>query len=161
MVEFRDIPGTNGLYKATNDCRIWSEVQHRFLKQRTDKCGYKHVDIKKNGVRMPYRVNRLVFEAFYRQLQPNEEAHHINQIRDDNRPINLVAKDKVVHVTMHDTGVKQSKETIMKRTKSMLETKEKNGTLHKQAWNKGKSWSQQTRLKMRLAKLGKKRGVVV
>lgn len=157
MVEFRDIPGTNELYKATNDCRIWSEVQHRFLKQRTDKYGYKHVDIKKNGVRMPYRVNRLVFEAFYRQLQPNEEVHHINQIRDDNRPINLVAKDKVVHVTMHDTGKKQSEET--KRKRSIALTGRKLSEEHV-AKLKGRVVSQQTRLKMRLAKLGKKRGVV-
>ena len=153
MVEYRDIPGTDGLYQATNDCRIWSVKRKMFLKQQTDSYGYKHVDLRKDGVRMPYRVNRLVFEAFYRRLQTNEQAHHINQIRDDNRPTNLVGWDKSYHVTMHDTGVKQSEETKAKRSKALTGRKLSEEHVAKL---KGRVISQQTRQKMRLAKLGTK-----
>lgn len=59
-------------------------------------------------------VNRLVFEAFYRRLLPNEDCHHINEIRDCNISTNLVAKDKCLHVREHHLGKPQSQQTRKK-----------------------------------------------
>ena len=49
-----------------------------------------------------FYVHRLVFEAFYRRLLPNEDCHHINSIRDCNLSTNLVARIESIHVAEHN-----------------------------------------------------------
>lgn len=50
--------------------------------------------------------HRVVWEeANGRSLQPNEHVHHINGIRDDNRPENLVALTKWAHAKLHGPEV--------------------------------------------------------
>ena len=66
------------------------------------KNGYYQVDLRKKGQKpKKYRINRMVFEAFYRRLLPNEQVHHINKIRTCNQVTNLVAKDKFEHLREH------------------------------------------------------------
>ena len=40
-------------------------------------------------------------EILGRRLKPNEIVHHINHVREDNRPENLCVMDKVDHYLMH------------------------------------------------------------
>lgn len=87
----------------------------------------------------PVGVHRLVFEAFYRRLLPNEDCHHINGIRDCNIWTNLVAKDKSIHLHDHKIGVKQTEEHKRNKANTRI----------------GKKHSQQAKLKMSLAKKGK------
>lgn len=47
-------------------------------------------------------VHRLVAEEkIGRRLQPNEEVHHINEIRTDNRPENIEVLSKSEHMRLH------------------------------------------------------------
>ena len=43
-------------------------------------------------------------EKLGRKLQPNEHAHHINENKLDNRPENLEAVDKFLHIQSHKKG---------------------------------------------------------
>lgn len=48
--------------------------------------------------------HRLVMEEVLgRPLTPNEDVHHINGVKDDNRPENLVALTKSQHHRLHGT----------------------------------------------------------
>jgi len=48
--------------------------------------------------------HRLIWEeANGRLLKPNEDVHHINGVKDDNRPENLVALTKSAHHRLHGT----------------------------------------------------------
>lgn len=60
--------------------------------------GYRHYEI--NGIK--YREHRSIIEAkIGRNLTYNEVVHHINGIKDDNRPENLMIMDRSKHSSMH------------------------------------------------------------
>jgi hypothetical protein len=49
--------------------------------------------------------HRLVLEhTLGRYLEPIEDGHHINGVKDDNRPDNLVAMTKSDHMRHHKSG---------------------------------------------------------
>ena len=107
---WKDIINYEGLYQVSNLGRVKSKRNGKevIMKQQIEN-GYCFVafKFKKNGKwsnGSKKSVNRLVFEAFYRRLLPNEDCHHLNSIRNDNRPENLVAKDKSLHVREHNLG---------------------------------------------------------
>lgn len=58
-----------------------------------------HPDAPKSGYIMEHR---LVMERIMgRRLSRHEEVHHINEVRDDNRPENLVVMTKSEHMSLH------------------------------------------------------------
>lgn len=99
----KDVKDFEAEYAVTEDGMIWNKKRKCWLKQSSIN-GYCHVNLFKNGKHYNKYVHRIVFEAFYRTLQPNEEAHHINEVKNDNRAINLVALDKVEHMRRHKMG---------------------------------------------------------
>ena len=137
-IEFRNIREFPG-YQATNDGRIWNETKKRFLKPFINKQNYSTVTLYKNGVKYCRRINRLIFEAFYRKLQLNEDCHHINHNRLVNRIENLVAIDQHLHASYHNsvkTPHKQSEEARRKMSESKKGIKftEQHKQNLKQAW---------------------------
>lgn len=117
MEIWKDVREYEGFYQVSNFGRVRSLRGKKItiMKQQLEN-GYCFVafKFKKNGKwgqGDKKAVNRLVFEAFYRRLLPNEEAHHLNKIRSDNRPQNLVAKDKSLHVREHHLGTHHSQQT--------------------------------------------------
>lgn len=104
------IPGYDG-YEADADGRIWSAVTNwrgygrRRLSEEQAPDGYLRVRLYRYGRRIRKQVHRLVALA-YRGLPslPESEVRHLNGIRTDNRPSNLVwgaaklnAADRDIH----------------------------------------------------------------
>ena len=80
--------------------------------------GYYVLNIHQNGkLKTQYKVHDLVFEAFYRKLQPNEIVHHLSQVKTDNVVTNLVAIDRALHTEHHASN--RSQETLKKKSQSM------------------------------------------
>lgn len=102
---WKDVRDYKGLYQVSNLGRVRSLKKNgkiRILKTYKQVGGYCRVILCKKDCRpKTYTVHRLVFEAFYRRLLPNEDCHHINQIRDCNISTNLVAKDEKIHMKEH------------------------------------------------------------
>ena len=147
-------------YEVSNFGRVRTKKNQRIRKLVKDKSGYLRVKLQQN--KTPIGVHRLVFEAFFRRLLPNEQAHHLNKIRDCNLWLNLVAKDKSLHVSQHMKGVKKTEQAKQKMSEAKKGTKRsqqskaktkatkmKNGT-----W--GKKHSQQTKKKLSDLHKGKK-----
>lgn len=103
---WKDVRDFKGLYQVSNLGRVKSLIRKRNGKDlilKVDvKNGYYQVDLSRKGQRpKKYRVHRMVFEAFYRRLLPNEVVHHLNKNRACNQSTNLVAKDRFIHLREH------------------------------------------------------------
>lgn len=59
------------------------------MRPRISHNGYEEITLRFKGDAQPFRVNRLVAEAFYRVPMANEVCRHLNGSRRDNRPENL------------------------------------------------------------------------
>ena len=55
-----------------------------------------------------------------RKLKTTEVVHHINEIKDDDRPENLQVMTNAEHTKYHFTGKKRTSESIEKQRQSML-----------------------------------------
>lgn len=92
--EWRDIKGFEGLYRVSNLGRIKSlkrsyRVKEKILKPLINRNGYYQVDLCKQSIKKTYLVHRLVWEAFNGQIPENMQVNHINEIKSDNRLLNL------------------------------------------------------------------------
>ncbi len=97
------IPDYEGLYEASSLGRIrvldrtvpqlrpYGRVtfvkRGLVLKQKRSKSGYMNVGLSKGGRQRTYRVHRLVMAAFHGKSEL--QVNHKNEIRDDNRLVNL------------------------------------------------------------------------
>lgn len=99
MEEWRDVPGYEGLYQASNLGRVRSldrEVRHNYGgtavkkgKILAQKHGRAQVGFIKDGVRSYPLVSRLVYSAFNGPIPDGLQVNHINEDFTDNRLENL------------------------------------------------------------------------
>lgn len=92
--DFAAVPGYEGLYSASRCGRVWAHPKQsrkdgRWLKERTDKGGYRYVCLFKDGERKYPKVHRCVLMAFSGGDAPPLQVNHINGIKSDNRLANL------------------------------------------------------------------------
>jgi len=100
---WRDIPGYEGYYQASNNGRIKSVdrvIDHPRLNQVARKSvfikpyvsrtnGYAYVSLSREGVVIGHRVHRLILNAFLPTVDSEMQCNHINGVKYDNRLINL------------------------------------------------------------------------
>ena len=91
---WKDIKGYEGLYQISNLGRVKSlnyihTGREKILKPSVDKQGYLNICLCKNGVKKWYLVHRLVYEAFVGDIPKGMQVNHINEIKTDNRAVNL------------------------------------------------------------------------
>lgn len=87
--EWKPISNYEKYYKVSEFGDVYSIRSKSFLKQKTDKDGYKSVRLSVGGVSKDFRVHRLVAEAFIPNPNNYPVVNHINEIKDDNRVANL------------------------------------------------------------------------
>lgn len=103
--EWRDIPGWEGLYQASSLGRI-RRIRPSTQTKLDD--GYMRVVLRDGkGRRKQASVHRLVCAAFNGPPpRSTSQSAHLNGVRDDNRPVNLVwatAKENNAHKIRHGT----------------------------------------------------------
>ena len=129
-------------YLISKTGEVVNKKTGRTLKPQPDGRGYLVVGLRKDKKKHNKRIHRLVVQTY----NPNEndhlyDAHHGNEVRDDNRLENLKWELKAEHTREHKKGGKLSEETKLKISESMS----------------GKRKSEEHKQKMSEAKLGKPR----
>lgn len=109
--QWKDIRGYQGLYQVSNLGRVRTLNYRqktgviRVMSLLKMKEGHLQAVLCKKGCKEQRPlVHRLVFEAFYRRLQPNEVVHHLSGVKNQNISTNLVAWDVDIHKQYHMLG---------------------------------------------------------
>lgn len=93
MIEWRDVPGYEGLYQVSNTGLVLSlpTDRHRgvVLMPAPDKDGYKRVKLTKGCVKQTFSVHRLVALAFIPNPDLKQEVNHIDGNKANNSVSNL------------------------------------------------------------------------
>lgn len=89
--EWRDIPGYEGLYQASDlgHVRRVKKTGTKPLRPYRAAVRYLQVQLYRDGDSKRYLVHRLITLAFYGECPPNHEVNHINGASNDNRLQNL------------------------------------------------------------------------
>ena len=101
---WKDIPGYEGIYQASNLGRIRSFKRNKvlILKQSEDRFGYYRIQLSLNDVGKNASVHRLVWSAFNGPIPEGLQINHLNENKSDNRLENLslcTAKENVNYGT--------------------------------------------------------------
>lgn len=139
-------------YRVSDTGIIMNVKKNRVVKQVLNKCGYMQLQLCSNGRRVNKLVHQIIAEAFI----PNPNNYHIVNHKDECKTNNCI--DNLEWCTSkynnaYGTRLKRFSETRKGHPVS-AETREKisNSLKGTTAWNKGKRWSEETRLKMSIAR---------
>ena len=89
MIEiWKDIPGYEGLYKASNTGKIYSIANKRELISKSP-AGYLYVGLRKDGFKKTVAVHRLIAKTFLPNPENKPEVHHKDHNAQNNRIDNL------------------------------------------------------------------------
>jgi len=93
-------------YKVSSNGRVITKSSGLVRKQRSDRDGYKVLDLKLNGVRKTVKVHRLVKEHFGGLHDVKNQVNHVKGNKDDNRAsslCNVTPRENSQHA--HDSGL--------------------------------------------------------
>lgn len=114
-------------YEVSNDGQVRKQINathpernkpYVYLRQQTDRDGYKKVNINRKN----YLVHRLVFESFVGPLTAGLVVCHRNNDRASNRPENLLQatqKENIGHKKLHGTWQSAERHPNAKITNEM------------------------------------------
>lgn len=84
-----EIKGFKGLYSATEDGRIYSHINNRFLNPKWYKGCYLVIRLCGNDNVVRKSIHRIIAETFIPNPENKPQVNHKNGIRNDNRVENL------------------------------------------------------------------------
>ena len=85
----KDIKGYEGLYGITSCGKVWSYRSNKFLKPYDNGKGYLYVKLCKDGKMKPYRVHRLVADAYLPNPDNLSQVNHKDENKANNALSNL------------------------------------------------------------------------
>jgi hypothetical protein len=90
-VYFKPIPFGAGKYAVGTDGHVYARSEAGWEKRavRLSHNGYEEINLRYNGEQRPFRVNRLVAEAFYGPAPEGYVCRHMDGSRRNNQPGNL------------------------------------------------------------------------
>lgn len=101
------------LYFITEDGRVWSVRNNRFLTNQIGKNGYLYIDLNKNGIRTRKYIHRLVAEAFLPNPNNLPQVNHKDENKSNNNVNNLEwisIKDNANYGTRTERAEQRKKE---------------------------------------------------
>lgn len=124
---WKDIPEYEGLYQASNYGKIKSlgngktHKTERILKQSL-RGNYLCVDLCKEGSAKIYSVHRLVWSTFNGKIPDGMQVNHINEVKTDNRLINLNLMSSKENINWGTSLNKRAyKQRFTNRVKSIIQ----------------------------------------
>lgn len=137
---WKPVKGYEGLYSVSNLGRVRSERFNKIMSLCPNWDGYNQTAFRKNGKSKTIRVCRLVATHFLENKNKNLEINHKNNIRNDDRAINL---EWITHqeniIQSHKTGKasqrgeKNSRNVIPKKDIQKIKDEYSNGGITYQA----------------------------
>lgn len=88
-MNWRHAVGFEGHYLVSDSGHVWSLRRGRELKPKIDRYGYEVVTLSINGKSHYRTIHRLVAQAFVPNPRNLSTVNHINEIKTDNRAVNL------------------------------------------------------------------------
>ena len=91
---WKPVEGYEGRYEVSNYGDVKSLNYNRTGKEKLlspgkTEDGYLFVDLWKNGVKKPFRINRLVYSTFVEEIPEGLQVNHIDENKENNRVDNL------------------------------------------------------------------------
>ena len=144
-------------YAVSKDGAVINKKTNKKLKPQTNEDGYLQICLYKNKKRYFKLINRLVLET-YNPIEDSHlyHAHHVDEVRDDNRLENLEWELKAEHLSKHHKGKvlsEEHKRKVIEANSGKVvseETKQKISEAQK-----GRVFSEESKRKMSETKMGK------
>lgn len=111
-IEWRDVPGYEGLYEVCRDGRVRNSVRGNELVGTPNGHGYLAVSLTKNRINKKIRIHRILYAVFIGDIPAGNHVHHINGDMIDNRLENLQCLTFDEHNKIHPCNFQTRKANI-------------------------------------------------